>query len=159
MESSFFFANGEPTETEEDFADRICRDTSPWGYDLWLQRTGSPEVYAGHNVALAMDEAGNKRFKPIGDGRSNADVEALIDRAVKRTQYICTTAVKQWNQDLVSLLGVYPSLGHSLLELQRRLGRAVAPTESEFWPGQAVEIEWGEVGGQGLLSKCTTICV
>ena len=143
-----FLANGEPTETEEEFADRIFRETAWLGYDMWKLRTGSPENYARHHVALTMDEAGKRRFKPVGDRPSNADVEALIDSAVKRTQLICTKAVTRWNLDLASLLAVSTSLGPSLLELQKKLGRAVAPTASEFWPGQAVEIAWtGPEGG------------
>ena len=69
-------------------------------------------------------------------------VEDLISEIVARANDMCGRAVKHWKDQLESLLLEHKSLGKSVIDVQEKLGRAAAPSESKFWSGQAVEIFW-----------------
>ena len=132
--------DGHPFETDSEFADKLLREMSPWGYHLWVAREGKDEDYARYNVAPGEDEDGRRILKPLGGGDGQA-VEDFVRRVATRALEICTIAVTEWTRQAASL-------GGSLAGLREKLGRAVAPMKSRFWPGQSVVVCWEGEGGE-----------
>ena len=135
----------DPSETDDDFVNRLLRFNSPQCTRLWLDQAGDEKDYAEYGLRLTEGA-----WHPLNceTQQFQQQVQGIVEHGILQVKRIALQATVQWHHDLDDLAGQLElSSGAELFErLQQFMSLPIVSTPSEpaveYPRGTRVEVFW-----------------